>query len=69
MNVEVYDLRYAQTVNSVAGDAESGPSIGTLWNRAEAEAIAARAGETDGAPDLVVVAIDLPEHVAEAICQ
>lgn len=57
--VEVYDLRYSQ--NSAPG--EDGPSIGTLWSRREADAVALRAD------DLHVVPMMMDETVAIDICE
>ncbi len=57
--VEVYDLRYSQN----SSPAEDGPSIGTLWSRREADAVAIRAG------DLHVVPIMMDEAVALSVCE
>ncbi len=57
--VTVYDLCYSQN----NGRNDAGPSIGTLWDRRRAEAIAARSS------DLTVVARDIPESLALEIAE
>ncbi len=61
--VEVYDLRYSQIVNCGTSPAEDGPSIGTLWSRREADAVAIRAG------DLHVVPMMMDEALALSVCE
>lgn len=57
--VEVYDLRSAQN----GTPASEGPSIGTLWSRKEADAVAIRSG------DLVVIPIMMDEALALSVAE
>lgn len=57
MQVTVFDLQYEQN-----GEA-TGASVGTVWDRERADAIAARCG------DLTVVPITMNEALALEVCE
>lgn len=66
--IEVYDLRYSQaflTGRDGPGEeeAETMPSIGTLWSRREADAVAAVSG------DVIVVPVMMDEALALSVAE